>query len=96
MSDPAYLGEKIWISGENPVIPEKRLFQSIVIQAIKDYITEPEEKNDVRLWAKKKLGTFKFCAMGMGIRMAELQRMMLSKLDEIDRTGETQFRYSRM
>lgn len=96
MSDPAYVDEKIWMNEDNPVIPEKRIFQSIVIQAIKDYITEPEEKNDVRMWAKKELGTFKFCAMAMGIRMAELQRMMLSKLDDIDRTGETQFRYSRM
>jgi len=95
MDNPAYLGQKIWISEENPVIPEKRIFQSIIIQAIKDYVTKPEEKKAVRIWAKEELGTFKFCAMAMGIKINELQRMMLSKLDEIDRSDETQFRYSR-
>jgi len=95
MNEPACLGQKIWLNDEKPVDPEKRMFQSILIQAVKDYITSPEEKNNIRDWAENKLGTFKFCAMSMSMGTNELQKITLEKLDEIDNSGETKFSYSR-
>lgn len=80
---------------ESPASPEERIFQSIIIQAVKDYITVPEEKKNVKKWVKRKLGTFKLCAVSMGIGMGELQSLMLNKMDEIDRKHETVFKYSR-
>jgi hypothetical protein len=73
--------------------PEIRIFQSIVIQAVKDYMTVPEEKPEIRHWVETKEGTFKYCAVAMKVKVSELQKMMLSKLDEIDRSGETKFKW---
>ena len=91
---PAILGQNIW-EEEDPASPEKRVFQTILIQAIKDYITAPEEKKEVRKWVQGKLGTFKLCAMSMGMGIDKLQLMMLKKMNEVDRTHENKWGYSR-
>jgi len=90
---PAYSGYNLW--EENQPVPERKVFQSIIIQAIKDYVTSPEEKQDVREWVRGKSGTFRMCAISMGIGMNRLQQMMLRKLNEVDKSGEREFKYSR-
>ncbi len=92
---PALDGQSIWGEEESPTSPEIRIFQTIVIQAVKDYITNPEEKKIIREWVKKKLGTFKYCAKSMRMSVNHLRKLMLKKFEEIDRTGETVFKYSR-
>jgi len=70
----------------------KRLAQSILLQAIKDYAHGPKRdlelskflKISVKKWVKNKSGTFELCADAMNMSPDKLQKMMIDKMKAID------------
>lgn len=66
---------------------EKRLLQSIVIQAIKDYVYLPEERTKIKKWVTEEQGLFNLCALAMSQRSEDLKEMMIDKMKDIERGG---------
>lgn len=81
-----YVGEQI-SDNENLAemsIQYRKLFISVVIQAIKDYY-EPEEKQDVLDWIDNRDGSFALCAMAMNTNPQALYELIRNKLQRMDK-----------
>lgn len=68
--------------------PYIRLAQAIILQAIKDYAKKgscsKKEQDSVKVWVKKKLGTFNICATAWDRTPEELQEVMERKMQDLD------------
>ena len=68
--------------------PYIRLAQAIILQAIKDYAKKgncsKKEQDSVKVWVKKRLGTFNICATAWDRTPEELQEVMERKIRAID------------
>lgn len=60
------------------------LMKSVIIQAIKDYQLR-SYRNSVRNWVEDMSGSFDLCADSWGKTPEQLQELMLTKMDRMDK-----------